>query len=133
MPNNRHRRDAIHKAVVEEFRRLGCSVADTSQMGGGCPDLFVADPEGQFFCVEIKAGKGNVSATQIRFAQNWNGPVYVVRDAETARSTLKYWRGLGGPIPETVKCNHEYTPDNESGYAGLDRCDICGETRDGAS
>lgn len=129
MPNNRHRRDTTHKAVKEAFEKDGCTVADTSQLGGGCPDMFVADPEGVTFPVEVKSGKGNISGAQVAFAQHWNGPVYVVRDVETARSTLKYWRGMGGPVPEIVKCDHQFVPDNESGYAWLDRCDKCGMLR----
>ena len=71
--------DANHSAIVQWYRDLGCSVADTHAAGLGVPDLFVGcvglcDP------VEVKTEEGRLLLSQETFIKTWRGtPVRIVR------------------------------------------------------
>ena len=73
------RYDANHREIVDTYRNLGCTVADTARAGLGVPDLFVgcmgiSDP------VEIKTEDGRLLPSQQNFIACWRGsPVAVVR------------------------------------------------------
>lgn len=77
-----HRRDANHKAIVDELRQCGFSVIDLSQLGHGIPDILVGK-YGLFEClVELKSD-GEASKAQIEFAKQWRGPrAFIARTAE---------------------------------------------------
>jgi hypothetical protein len=73
------KRDANHQEIIDCYRALGCTVADTHRAGRGCPDIFVgvvgiSDP------VEIKTEDGRLLPSQQTFIDTWRGsPVRVVR------------------------------------------------------
>lgn len=83
------RTDANHAAVVKALRQCGCSVFDTSAVGGGFPDLVVGCA-GKTMLMEVKDGAKPPSARRLTPAQlelhaHWRGgPIAVVLDVESA-------------------------------------------------
>jgi hypothetical protein len=74
--------------IVAALRKIGASVAVTSAVGQGFPDL-VCGLGNINFMFECKDGKKVPSARkltpdQIKFHENWNGSVHVVNSAEEA-------------------------------------------------
>lgn len=73
------RRDANHKDLIADYRALGCSVADTADLGKGVPDCFVGcagvtDP------VEFKADRGKLRDAQREFSADWRGSkIWVIK------------------------------------------------------
>lgn len=68
--------------IVRAFRQLGCTVAITSQVGGGFPDLVVG-VLGENLLVEIKDGSKPPSARkltpdQVEFHRDWRGQVCII-------------------------------------------------------
>ena len=61
------RTDVAHSAIRDALRRVGCSVHDTSQLGGGFPDLTVRTPDGFLLLLEVKSPRGRLTADQERF------------------------------------------------------------------
>jgi hypothetical protein len=83
------RRDGNHGDVVNELRKIGCSVADTSAVGGGFGDLVVARimPTGRrtvLFEVKDETGKNRLEESQAEFRKTWLGEYYVVRSPAEA-------------------------------------------------
>lgn len=74
--------DRNQSEIVEVFRKLGCSVAITSKLGGGFPDLVVGRHE-KTLLVEIKDGAKPPSARVLtederKFRDAWKGSYAVV-------------------------------------------------------
>ena len=82
--------DGNHHEIVDEFRRLGCSVVSLAAVGGGVPDLLVGYG-GRNFLVEVKLPKGKVSELQKEWYYNWKGYATVVRSVEHVRERFKTW------------------------------------------
>ena len=98
----RGRRDANHQAIVDGFRRVGCSVLDLGNVGDGCPDLLVGVPSGRMLgegdrwstsinlLVEIKDGtrkpsEQRLTEAEAAFIDGWRGGrVFVVRSLAEA-------------------------------------------------
>jgi hypothetical protein len=77
------RRDGNHQTIVALYRALGCSWADTADLGLGLPDGFVGcagitDP------VECKSENGKLEPMQETFMATWRGsrPWIVRGDAD---------------------------------------------------
>jgi hypothetical protein len=86
------RTDANQPAIVKALRLAGASVAITSEMGGGFPDLVVAK-HGITFMVEVKdptAAKADRQLTpnQKNFHESWRGKIFVVETVEEALQIL---------------------------------------------
>lgn len=75
---NQHARDGNHGSITRTFQALGCTVQDTSQVGGGFPDLVVA-VFGTSYLVEVKSDDGKLSPSQVGFCDRWRGAVYMVK------------------------------------------------------
>lgn len=80
----RGRTDANQAAIVSALRQAGCSVWVTSSLGGGFPDLVVADRNGANVLLEIKDGKGDLTPDEREFFAEWRGPVHLVRTPDEA-------------------------------------------------
>lgn len=63
-----HRRDDNHQAIVAALRAAGWLVLDTSQAGGGIPDLF-ALKGGRIVPIEVKDGGKRPSARALSEAE----------------------------------------------------------------
>jgi Holliday junction resolvase len=80
------RRDEFHTQIANELTEAGFSVADTSRVGDGFPDLAIARNNVEAL-VEIKTPRGRKtalerrSARQIDFARQWKGPIIVAYNA----------------------------------------------------
>lgn len=89
MRGGRRRVDANQAGIVAALRKAGASVAVTSHLGHGFPDLVVGyvDEEGmgQTILMEIKAGADALTAEEARWHLAWRGgPTVIVRSAEAA-------------------------------------------------
>lgn len=86
------RRDANHQEVKDTFLGLGCSVADTADVGGGFPDLVVGIA-GVTTLVEVKTLDGSHTPEQERFYAEWRGSHYTVRSRDQAIDLVQSVRG----------------------------------------
>ena len=78
------------------LRRLGCSVAITSGLGDGFPDVVVRR-RGKNLLIEIKDGAKPPSARkltsdQIDFHSAWRGTIVVVESVEQALAAVDHPR-----------------------------------------
>ena len=86
------RKDANHNPVQEHLEKLGWSVADTSALGYGFPDLVVSRP-GFTVVIEIKDGSKcpsdrKLTPAEETFKKNWTGPYVLALDPEDAAKQL---------------------------------------------
>tara|TARA_B100001939_G_scaffold343006_2_gene355015 strand:+ start:16949 stop:17233 length:285 start_codon:yes stop_codon:yes gene_type:complete len=84
--------DANQNAIVAGMRKLGASVAITSALGGGFPDL-VAGMRGRNLLIEVKDGnkapsKQRLTSDEHEWHEAWRGDVVVVRDMDEAKELL---------------------------------------------
>jgi len=95
MANKRARKiDSNQPAIVEYLRLCGCSVAITSRLGDGFPDLVVAK-WGSTVLVEVKDGSLSPSRRRLtpeeeKFKDGWSGAYFVVESLKDAEE-LNYW------------------------------------------
>lgn len=80
--------DANQGDIVQAFRALGCSVAITSAVGDGFPDLVVGI-NGLNVLVEVKDGsrppsERKLTPAQVVFHEGWRGQAVVVISVEQA-------------------------------------------------
>lgn len=92
----KHRRDDNHAEIAQAFRRLGWTVHDTSQVGGGFPDLVVANG-GVNLLVEVKDGAKPPSARKLtpaeqEFHARWRGRVVVIKSVD---DVVRICEGVG--------------------------------------
>lgn len=85
------RRDANHQEIKDTFASLGCSVADTADVGNGFPDLVVGIA-GVTTLVEVKTPDGSHTPEQVRFYGEWRGSHYTVRSREQAIELVQWVR-----------------------------------------
>jgi len=76
--------DANQKKIVEQLRKLGCSVAVTSMMGKGFPD-FVIGLRGKNYLIELKDGakspsQRKLTPDEVKFHAQWRGQIAVCKD-----------------------------------------------------
>ena len=75
--------DANQAAIVEALRGCGYSVAISSMMGHGYPDIAVGC-RGKTLFMEIKAGSNCLTPDEREWKDNWKGSYVVVRSVEQA-------------------------------------------------
>lgn len=93
----RGRTDANQKEIVKTFRQLGFSVAITSMVGGGFPDIVIGKHRKNWL-VEIKDGNKVLSRRDLtpdeeEFISGWRGSVFVVESIEQATALAKLLDG----------------------------------------
>ena len=71
--------DVNQNEIVTFLRSVGASVAITSTIGKGFPDLVVGW-KGRNYLVEVKTPKGKLTDDQCTFAGHWKGQIAVVRN-----------------------------------------------------
>jgi hypothetical protein len=84
------RTDANHAEVVSALRRVGCMVHDTSQLGGGFPDV-IASIGRRLALIEIKDGslppsKRRLTPDEHAFHERWKPHAIVISSVEQAIS-----------------------------------------------
>jgi Holliday junction resolvase len=90
---NKHgaKKDANHKELVTALKELSVQVIDTSQLGGGFPDL-ICCVRRETLLVEIKNtntgyGRRGLNKNQKEFAESWTGgPIYVIKNLDDVES-----------------------------------------------
>ena len=87
-----HKRDRNQPEIVVAFTALGCSVFDTSAMGGGFPDL-VLGVCGENVMVEIKTKKGTLTEDQQKLIGKWRGTIHVIDSVDGACRLVDMIRG----------------------------------------
>lgn len=93
--------DGSQTAIVEALRAAGCSVAITSALGGGFPDLVVGRDDGwinaRVFLLEVKdpsqpPSKRKLTKAEQKFKDNWCGHYAVVETPEEALRAVGIYR-----------------------------------------
>ena len=84
--------DANQKEIVSALRKVGASVAVTSNVAGGFPDI-VAGFQGRNYLIEIKDGSKppsgrKLTPDEIEFHQKWFGQISVVNSVDEAISLI---------------------------------------------
>ena len=85
----RNRTDANQGHIIRAVQKIGGTVVDLSQVGGGVPDILIGF-RGNNYLVEIKnpeAG-GKLSDNQVKFVDNFNGRVDVIYHFDELLSVL---------------------------------------------
>jgi hypothetical protein len=86
------RTDANQTAIVSAFRKCGASVAITSALGKGFPDLVVGYRRRNFL-VEIKDGSKPPSAQKLtpdetKWHDAWRGQITIIRSVDDVLTLL---------------------------------------------
>lgn len=84
--------DANQSEIVQGLRKLGASVAITSKMGEGFPDI-ICGFRGINYMLEIKDGnkppsQRKLTDAQVKFHAEWRGKIYVVNSLDEAIAIL---------------------------------------------
>lgn len=87
-----NRTDRNQTEIVAALRRIGCSVAITSALGDGFPDIVVGF-KGRNFLMEIKDGtkvpsKRKLTPDEVKFHDNWRGEISVVESVDDALNVV---------------------------------------------
>ena len=83
MTRRAHKIDVNQPAIVKALRKEGFSVAITSALGSGFPDI-VAGKDGRNYLLEIKNGNGGLTDDEKEFSGAWQGQYAIVRNVEEA-------------------------------------------------
>jgi len=79
----RHRKDDNHDEIARSLEAIGCNVQNTSQVGEGCPDMFVSI-HGITVAMEIKQPGEDLRAKQLLWKNKWLGKYAIVHDVDEA-------------------------------------------------
>jgi len=97
----RARKDMNQDEIVSTFRYLGFTVAITSALGGGFPDIVIAK-YGRNWLVEIKNGDLPPSERQLTedekaFHDKWEGEIFIINSMDEAVAlAVKLSKEFGG-------------------------------------
>lgn len=88
----RGRVDSNQRQLVKELRSIGCSVAITSQLGSGFPDIVVGY-RGVNYLLEIKdpdkpPSQRKLTTDEIEFQDKWKGQYAVIHTLEEFMTIL---------------------------------------------
>ena len=81
------RTDSNQSSIVAGLRQFGASVAVTSDLGKGYPDLTIGY-HGKNYLMEIKSADGRLTPDEQKFHNEWRGIIYTVRTLEQAIQIL---------------------------------------------
>ena len=89
------RTDRNHQEIAEVFRKAGFSVADTSRLGGGFPDLVVGIA-GRNYLIEVKDGtlvpsRRKLTDDEAAFVSAWRGGVDIIDTPARAEQLAWGW------------------------------------------
>lgn len=94
--------DENQPEIAKEFRRLGCTVAITSSLGAGFPDLVVGLLGRYNLLVEVKDGakppsKRKLTDDEQEFKDNWSGRYDIVETLEDVHRLVNEVRQRAKP------------------------------------
>lgn len=90
------RADKNQSAVVAYLRRFHVRVAITNQVGFGFPDL-VCSFQGYNFLVEVKQPGRQLRPDQVKFHNNWDGPIHMVETGTQALQIITAYVAAADP------------------------------------
>jgi Holliday junction resolvase len=79
------KRDENEIEIVNALRAVGASVTHLSSKG--IPDLLVSF-RNKLYLMEVKKPKAKLTPDQIKFHENWNGDIHIVRTVQEAIEIL---------------------------------------------
>lgn len=79
--------DTNQAQIVDALRKVGASVAITSDLGAGYPDLTVGF-RGQNYLIEVKILNGKLTRAQVLWHHLWQGQVSIVRNEMEALKVI---------------------------------------------
>ena len=79
----RGRIDTVQPEIVKALRQMGASVAVTSSLGKGFPDLVVGWRRRNAL-LEVKTGDADLTVDEVNFRAKWAGQLAIVRTPEEA-------------------------------------------------
>lgn len=82
-----HKVDGNQAEIVNALRRAGCSVAVTSSVGKGYPDLTVGRAE-QTYLIEVKRPGERLTPDESAWHDAWHGHVAIVHDIDEALAAV---------------------------------------------
>ena len=89
----RKRRDNTHSQMLKDLRKMGYSIQDTADVGGGFGDMVIARGRNTAL-LEAKTPNGRKtarklrSASQRKFAKGWKGVIICAFDAFEAHTAF---------------------------------------------
>ena len=73
------RSDLNQSAIIKCLRAVGCSVAVTSQLGYGFPDIVVGYMNKNYlFEIKNNSTHGKLNDSQLAFHSKWKGKIFIV-------------------------------------------------------
>ena len=99
------KKDRNHNEIAAALMKMGFSVADTSQLGEGFPDI-VAGRAGINFLIEVKdyslpPSHRKLTPEQVAFHNAWNGQICVIKCVEEIQAMIS--RPARHQFDETVR------------------------------
>lgn len=90
------KKDDNQAELERVLKACGCSVADTSRLGGGFPDLVVG-VAGVNVMIEVKDGdktpsRRKLTPAELDWHRAWKGTVHIVHDASEALQLVARYR-----------------------------------------
>lgn len=73
--------------IVKAFRDVGFSVAVTSALGNGFPDIVVG-AYGKNYLIEIKDGEKKLTDKEASFFIGWAGQYHIIRNSKQANDFI---------------------------------------------
>lgn len=122
--NQHHRRDGNHKEIVQGLRSRGYTIADISQVDGGCGDI-LAGKQGRTWLLEIKApGIVKLTPDEAKFKKRWKGQWAIVTTVQEALEVLRDIGSQRPTYPTTDPC-YNYRPGQQCVYGWQLSCGQC--------
>ena len=105
--------DTTHNPIADHLQSIGYSVSSTAGVGGGFPDLVVAD--GWFTAlVEAKTGTRKLRPGQEAFRKSWKGIRITANSPQQAEAQLAFekTKAIGLILSEALSGTNEGAPKN---------------------
>lgn len=85
--------DANQSDIVDDLRKVGCSIQHLHKEGMGCPDLLIGW-RGRNWLFEVKdpakpPSERKLTEMQVRWHRDWRGQVMVIHSAEEALAVMQ--------------------------------------------
>lgn len=90
----RGRVDLVQEEIVKALRKGGVTVAVTSALGGGFPDLVCCHHQVEVL-LEVKSSHSEpLTAAEREFHEKWGRPISIVTNPDEAfAAVIEAWRG----------------------------------------
>jgi len=90
------RTDHNQQEIMDALRACGWIVKDLHEVGGGFPDLIVANQFQENILIEVKQPGKKLNELELKFFKEWPGNKIIAYSGEDAINKLQEFRGRGG-------------------------------------